>query len=206
MEDYTKELIKTGLLEGKSVASIAKEIGEKTVDVRSAIRGMGMDWAVADNRSLSKGHSALTELFRELIPNYEIINEHYIGDKLHLDIYCPRLKIAAEFHGRQHFEFNKHFHTSKYDFEQGQRNDELKADKCRELGIALIVFCYNDDMSLESVTSKIVDAIASVEGVEAPAKKSSLSSDSDYYKLMKERRNAHNREVYKKMKQGKKRD
>lgn len=204
MEDATKELIKAGLLEGKSVSSIAKDTGMQTVDVRAAIKAMGMDWAVANNRGLSKGHSALTELFRELIPNYEIINEHYIGDKLHLDIYCPRLNIAAEFHGKQHFEFNNHFHKTRYDFEQGQRNDELKADKCRELGIALIVFCYNEDMSLESVTTKIVDAISSVEEVKAPAKNSRLSSDSDYYQQMKASKNAYNREIYKRMKQGKK--
>ncbi len=204
MEDAIKELIKTDLLEGKSVSAIAKSVGMESADVRSAIKAMGMDWAVSNNRGLSKGHHALTELFRELIPNYEIINEHYIGDKLHLDIYCPRLNIAAEFHGKQHFEFNNHFHKTKYDFEQGQRNDELKAEKCRKLGIALIVFCYNEDMSLESVTTKIVDAISSVEAVKAPAKNSSLSSDSDYYQEMKALRNARNREVYKKMKQGKK--
>ncbi len=206
MDQAIKELIKTGLLEGKSVSSIAKDTGEKVVNVRSAIKAMGLDWLIVSNRKLSKGHAALLELFQELLPNYTITTEHNLGNRLFLDIYCAQLNIGAEFHGRQHFEYVPHFHSSKADFLHGQQKDQDKINKCKELGIGLVVFCYNEDLSLDAVTARILEAIGDSEPNKVEKKQTSLSSNSDYYQKMKRLSNERKREQYKRMKQGKKSD
>lgn len=206
MDQAIKELIKTGLLDGKSVASIAKDTGEKTVNVRTAIKAMGLDWLMVTNRKLSKGHAALLDLFQELLPNYSIVTEHNLGNRLFLDVYCPGLNIGAEFHGRQHFEYVPHFHSSRADFLHGQKKDQDKINKCAELGIGLVVFCYNEDLSLDAVTARILEAIGDSEPNKVEKKKTSLSSDSDYYQMMKKQYNERRREQYKRMKQGKKSD
>lgn len=206
MEDFEKEIVKERLLDGVSISAIAKEVGKPSVEVRATIKALGLDWLVSKNRKLSKGHAALLALFEELLPNYEIVTEHYVGARLHLDVYCAGLNIGAEFHGRQHFEYVPHFHSTKADFLRGQENDQLKIEKCQELGIALVVFCYNEDLSLEAVTSRILEAVVNSKPAEKVEKYSSLSSKSDYYQKMKLLRNEQRREQYKKMKQGKQRD
>ena len=201
-ESYWDEdlIIKDMLFGSKSsITDIANYIGLSFAQTRAKIKALGLDWVIDKNRKLSKGHSVLTELFRELLPNYEVTNEHYIGAKLHLDVYVPAIKLAAEYHGRQHFYYTSAFHKDKYDFERGVANDEHKAEICQEKGISLVVFRYNDELNLDVVTDRIVEAMKNCEPV-MDKKKTSLSAGSEYYEKAKERRNEQRRAAYRKMK------
>lgn len=63
----------------------------------------------------------------------------YNGQKLELDGYCGELNLAFEHQGRQHFTFIKKFHKTKKDFLNMQDRDLFKIERCKELGINLIV-------------------------------------------------------------------
>lgn len=84
---------------------------------------------------LSRGESLLRAFVKRCFPNYRkefnfrkagIINPD-TGFPLELDIYLPEVKIAFEFHGRQH----------RTDEEQRER-DKHKRKQCKTLEITLI--------------------------------------------------------------------
>jgi hypothetical protein len=62
---------------------------------------------------------------------------------MQLDRYYPDLKLAFEFDGKQHDEYNKFIHRSKANFEYYKQCDRLKEKQCREEGITLIRIAYN---------------------------------------------------------------
>jgi hypothetical protein len=127
-----------------SISEIAKQLDVSIPEVNKKINSLGLSWLKNSRKKMSRGQTALTMIMQKLLPGEEIINEHHIGDKLKLDVFCPKYKIAAEYHGRQHFYYTSRFFESKYDFEQAQKRDEKKAQYCIDNGIALIVFRYND--------------------------------------------------------------
>ncbi len=106
---------------------------------------------------MSKGSEKLLEIVRELYPNQRIELEHNVASKgaLFLDIYLPRLKIAFEFDGIQHFEYNEHFHGNKENFLKARRRDNEKDEQCEQQGITLIRVAYNEQMSKELVLGKL---------------------------------------------------
>ncbi len=61
------------------------------------------------------------------------------GTKLELDGYNSNLKIAFEYHGRQHFESISHF---KSDMQKRQDYDLIKRNTCKNKGITLIEIPY----------------------------------------------------------------
>lgn len=204
MIDQEKIIIQEMLMSGSSVGDIANKISKDYLATRALIKSYGLDWIVNKNRKLSKGHTILFELFKELFPNREVVTEYHIGEKLYLDIYCKSLNIGAEYHGIQHFEYNSFFHKNKADFKRGQENDLRKINKCKNLGIALVVFSYNDELNLSAVTDRILTAIDNTEEIEPPKTNySKLSSKNEYYQKAKLLRNQQRRELYKKMKKGK---
>ncbi len=110
----------------------------------------------------SELHKKVLSLVRECYPK-ETIKEELpikIGNKtLYLDIYLPRLKIALECDGQQHSKFNKFFHADIASFNQQKKNDKNKEDYCEEEGISLIRVKYNDSMTVENITNKILDKL-----------------------------------------------
>lgn len=60
------------------------------------------------------------------------------GNKMHLDGYCPKLKIAFEHHGLQHYSLNPPFAITEQDLLRGKDDDDLKKKLCREYGVKLI--------------------------------------------------------------------
>lgn len=106
---------------------------------------------------MSKGSEELLEIVRELYPNQRVELEHNVvsNGALFLDIYLPRLKIAFEYDGQQHFEYNEHFHGNKENFLKARRRDNEKDDQCEQQGITLIRVAYNEQMSKELVLGKL---------------------------------------------------
>lgn len=188
-----------------SLPAIAKEVDLSIKDLNKKIAQLGLTWIKEQRKKSSRGQSALTAVMKKLLPNEKIINEHHLGDKLRLDVYCPSYKLAAEFHGRQHFYYTERFFDSRYEFEEAQKRDIKKAEMCKEQGIALIVFRYNDLLTEESVYSRMIEAIRSSEwkSTEPNSVKKPLSQNL-FYQQQKKKNSEHKKQVYRAIKQRKK--
>jgi very-short-patch-repair endonuclease len=186
-----------------SVSEIARELEVDVAEVNKKINALGLNWLKTSRRKMSRGQTALTLMLKKLIPGEEIVNEFHIGDKMKLDIYCPAYNLAIEFHGRQHFYYTGRFFDSKYEFEEAQKRDLKKAEWCKENGIALVVFRYNDSLTEKNVSDRILEAIRNSAYVpKTSAKKKSVTS-SPYYQEMKKRNSDYRKSLYKKMKDSK---
>ena len=173
-----------------SLTAIAKEIGLSFPQLNKKINSLGLGWVKEKKKKSSRGQTALTAALQKLLPNQIIVNEHHIGERLRLDVYCPSYKIAAEFHGRQHFYYTKRFFDSRYDFEQAQKRDLRKIELCRENNIDLIVFRYNDDLSEQAVYDRLLHALRSSELVPQEEKKNKKSIT--HNKFYQDRKKQHN--------------
>ncbi len=101
-------------------------------------------------------------IVNELYPNEGVKQEETIridGKTLYLDIYIPRLKIAIECNGEQHFKFNKFFHTDAGAFMLQKKNDLLKELYCQETNIALAKINYNDNITKDLVKQRIIESL-----------------------------------------------
>ncbi|MDE2097665.1 MAG: hypothetical protein KGL39_10490 [Patescibacteria group bacterium] len=64
--------------------------------------------------------------------------------KLELDGFNESLKLAFEYQGEQHYQIIKQWHKKgEEDLKKQQDRDALKAQRCRDHGIDLIVIPYN---------------------------------------------------------------
>lgn len=170
-----------------SLSQISKELNWSVNYLNKQINRHGLNWIKKKKKKMSRGHSSLYDILRKLIPNEEIINEYHIGNKLKLDIYCPKYNVALEYHGRQHFYYTGRFHASKDDFIQSQKRDLQKLDMCIEKGISLIVFRYDDKLTEQVVFERILQELRS-SGLKVDSikkKKKKLTESPSYIKAKK---------------------
>lgn len=182
-----------------SFAEIATDLGVSEVWVRKRIKELGLGWVRKNKGAASRGQAALTAIMRKLLPGENILTEYPVGEGLRLDVYCPNYKLAAEFHGRQHFEFNIHFHENGWDFEQAQKRDIRKAQLCEDLGISLVVFRYNDELTEETVFNRLLDAIEHGPAIVEEEKPSKFKGNA-YYEAAKQRQREYRKQAYRRMK------
>lgn len=200
--DDTEYMVDLLMETSMSLTEIAKELGWTINALNKKINQLGLNWIKTRHKKMSRGQAALTDLMQKLLPNESIVSEHHIGDRLKLDIYCPKYKIAAEYHGRQHFYYTGRFFNSKEDFEEAVERDEKKATLCQEQGIVLLVFRYNDKLTEEAVFSRILEAIKNyVPSEEKTNKYNNKISESKFYQDAKKRYNTIQRKRYKELKE-----
>lgn len=60
------------------------------------------------------------------------------------DYYLPKLNMALECQGQQHYIFTKKFHKNRSDFTKGQERDRRKINYCLAKGIKLYCIPYWD--------------------------------------------------------------
>jgi hypothetical protein len=198
-DDDTEFLIDLLLETSMPVSQIANELQLSIAEVNAKINQLGLSWLKQSRKKMSRGQTALTAAMQKLLPGEEIINEFHIGDKMKLDVYCPSYALAAEYHGRQHFYYTSRFFSSRYEFEEAQKRDIKKAEWCKENGIALIVFRYNDSLNEVSVYNRMLEAIRSTEMPTKSSSKKSITS-SKYYQEIKKKNSQYKKDLYKKIK------
>lgn len=181
-----------------STHEIAQDLGRTELEVKKEIKNLGLGWVRRKKGHISRGQAALTAIMSDLLPGEDIQTEAPIGDRLRLDVYCPSYELAAEYHGRQHFFYTKHFHGDKEGFIASQERDERKIELCRDLGIALVVFRYSDDMSRDSVYNRMLDALRNTPMIHE--EKESRYKGNPYYEAQKIRQREYRKEQYRKMK------
>jgi hypothetical protein len=187
------------------LSEIARELETSVPDLKKQIDQLGLSWILESKKKMSRGQSALSAIMQKILVGEKIVNEYGIADGMRLDVYCPKYQIAAEYHGRQHFFYTSRFFESKYEFEQAQLRDTKKAQYCRDNGIALIVFRYNDLLTEDVVYNRMLEAIRETGYVpKVPAKKSRTSSP--YYKEMKKKNSEYKKILYRRMKDSKTND
>lgn len=191
----------------KSFSEIAKTLDISIAELNILLKKYGLYWVKDHRRKMSKGQTVLTSVAKKLLPGTEIINEFHIGERLKLDVYCPKYKLGLEFHGMQHFKYSSLFFDTKEDFLDAQKRDQKKIELCREQGIILVVFRYNDNISEENVYGRILDAIKSAPdntGKEIKKIKKPSIKENPTYQKAKKLRAENNKKYYKKMKEQRK--
>lgn len=166
-----------------SRAEIAKEMGLTEGEVGKLVKDLNLGWVRRHSKKMSRGQAALVRQIKALIPGEEIIFEHPVGERLRLDIYIPRYQLAFEYHGRQHFFFSNHFHESRADYLNGVERDNRKMELCKEQGIALVVFRFNDELTEEAVFQRILAAFDATPQKRAAPKKSRYKGNPHYEKM-----------------------
>jgi len=78
--------------------------------------------------------------FTKIRPNF--LKNPVTGQNLELDLYNEDLKLAIEFNGAQHFEFNTWMHQNRDRFQNQLYRDLIKQDLCKKNGICLIIVPY----------------------------------------------------------------
>ena len=190
----------------KSLADIARTLEISLNDLNSTLKKLGLSWIKDHRRKMSKGQTILTSIVKKLLPGEKVINEHHLGDRLKLDVYCPKYKLGLEFHGIQHFKYSPLFFESKDAFLEAQKRDDKKIALCKEQGIALVVFRYNDNISEDVVYDRILFAIRQnpvSDDQQKKFKKPSIKDNPSYQKA-KKIRSENSKKYYKQLKERRK--
>lgn len=154
----------TLMISGQSLIGYCEEhdINYHTVMTRIR-RGASIEKAVGIPiyKNISKGAQHLFDIIKEIFPHQKIVREYNVADRgsLFLDFFLPALKLAFEYDGEFHFEYNEHFHGSRENFVKAKRRDAEKDQRCEEEGITLIRVAYNEEMSRALVLSKIEEGL-----------------------------------------------
>ena len=92
-------------------------------------------------RDISGPQSAARERIKQEFGDQIVLEEFTIPkSQLRIDFFLPRINIAVEVHGRQHYEFVKHFHTNKRGFAKSKQNDADKKHWCDLNDIELVIW------------------------------------------------------------------
>lgn len=73
----------------------------------------------------------------------EFLRNPVTGENLELDLYNPELRLAIEYNGSQHYQYNSFMHKNSRDkFQNQQYRDLIKKDLCGKANITLIIVPY----------------------------------------------------------------
>lgn len=76
---------------------------------------------------------------------------------LELDCYDPQLKLAVEYNGIQHYQYNKFFHRNKEHFLNQKYRDDMKRRICKDYNITLIEVPYT--IKVENIESYLINEL-----------------------------------------------
>lgn len=94
-------------------------------------------------------------LVEAIFPNELILEEFYVPyDRLYIDFFLPRKKLAVEVMGEQHYAFSAFFHGSMENFKKAQERDNRKSLWCTMNDIRLIK--VRDGDTEEEIRNKLL--------------------------------------------------
>lgn len=70
---------------------------------------------------------------------------------LFYDFFVEKLNLVIEFHGEQHYKFNKHWHNDESGFLESLKKDKVKDEFLRNNGVSLLVIPYTEMDNLEKL-------------------------------------------------------
>lgn len=110
---------------------------------------------------MSKGAQELLRIIEQIFPNQSIVKEFNLAEYggLFIDIFLPKLNIAFEFDGEQHFRFIQHFHGTRDNFLMARKRDLKKTDLCQERGITLVRVRFDEPLTKDHILSRIDEAL-----------------------------------------------
>lgn len=105
-----------------------------------------------------------SEILEAMFPGCDFIRDGFYswlkspkGQFLQLDWYCPELKLAAEYEGIQHYQYVRHFHRTRGDFDYLQACDRIKTRVCEERGITLLQIKYDRVLTIEWLLQEVLE-------------------------------------------------
>lgn len=106
----------------------------------------------------------LAKIVESIFPNEELIfNTRTILDGYELDIYLPRLRLAIEYNGEQHYNFIKAWHKDMEGLERVKQNDKEKEVRCKKFGIKFITVRYDEPLTKRHIQEKIEQGLSKVD-------------------------------------------
>ena len=121
------------------------------------------------SKCLKKTQTRLYEFVKKILPaNYEVefdfwhqdLRFSYSNRSMQLDIWVPKLQLAIEYQGEQHFfeHWSARYRSEEYsraNLSAVQERDEEKRLACKENGITLLEVDFTWDKKIESVKSML---------------------------------------------------
>jgi len=102
----------------------------------------------------SKGEEKLLSILQTILPFHKIIEQHTVEGKRY-DFYIPKLNLAIEYNGIQHYKQNDLFHGKNfagiYNLESELKNDILKVDIANKNGFTVLAIPYNIPLNEQTV-------------------------------------------------------
>lgn len=96
------------------------------------------------------------QVIDRVFPGQIVLEEFYVpGEKLRIDFFLPRLKLAVEVMGEQHYSYNSFFHGNKEAFARSKQRDVKKAQWCEINDIRLVK--VDPDTSEDDVVKLLTD-------------------------------------------------
>lgn len=106
---------------------------------------------------IGEGWVSEMELHNLILSRFPSVIHHARPDWLrpqHLDIFIPDFPLAIEYHGQQHFE-PLAFFGGEEALKETKRRDARKARKCKDHGVRLIIWRFDEPIELSLLESKL---------------------------------------------------
>lgn len=105
-----------------------------------------------DNKSRSNLHQRAKKALQDMFPRDTLYEEVPLPGSSHgsvrnilrADFFLSSRSLVVEVHGRQHYEFVKHFHGNKLDYFRSQKRDRDKQEWCDINSFNLVILKYSD--------------------------------------------------------------
>lgn len=106
-------------------------------------------------------YNIIVKIFSEL--GYEVIHHSYppFLERQELDIHIPALNLGIEYNGLQHYEPIEFF-GGQAGFEKRQALDEKKKRLCKENGVTLVYFKYDEPLEENIARSRLYNALSKI--------------------------------------------
>lgn len=105
-----------------------------------------------DSRRRSALHIRSRETLQNLFPYDTILEEVPLPGSnkpsrrstLYADFFIPQRRLVVEAHGKQHYEYVSHFHSTKAHYYKSKGRDKDKIRWCEINSIDIVIFKYSD--------------------------------------------------------------